>query len=66
MSLIKKEEEILKSIVVASENDPNKPEFPPDNPHWPSTPRNRRRWARRVDRTGSTAVQVCPSLGLRT
>ncbi len=33
-----KEERILKSIVVASEDDPNKAEFPPDNPHWPSTP----------------------------
>jgi len=38
MVLSKKEEKILKSIVVASENDPNKPEFPPNNPKWPSTP----------------------------
>ncbi|MFH0840440.1 MAG: pyridoxal-phosphate dependent enzyme [bacterium] len=38
MSLSKKEEKIMKSIIVASEDDPHKPEFPPDNPHWPSTP----------------------------
>ncbi len=36
--LSKEEEEILKSIFVASENDPNKPEFPPDNPKFPATP----------------------------
>lgn len=29
---------MLNSIVVASENDPNKPEFPPDNPKFPATP----------------------------
>jgi len=33
-----KEKEILKSIVVASENDPNKPEFPAENPKFPATP----------------------------
>lgn len=33
-----KEEKILKSIVVASENDPKKPEFPPDHPKFPATP----------------------------
>lgn len=33
-----KEEKILKSIVVASENDPRKPEFPPDHPKFPATP----------------------------
>lgn len=33
-----KEEEVLKSIVVASENNPKKPEFPPDNPKFPATP----------------------------
>lgn len=33
-----KEEKILKSIVVASENDPKKPEFPPDHPRFPATP----------------------------
>lgn len=33
-----KEEKILKSIVVASENDPSKPEFPPENPKFPATP----------------------------
>jgi len=38
MVLSKTEEVLLKSIVVPSENDPNKPEFPDDNPHWPSTP----------------------------
>ena len=36
--LTEKEELILESIKVPSENDPNNPEFPPDNPHWPSTP----------------------------
>lgn len=38
MALSKQEEKILKSIVVASENDPNKPEFPPENPKFPATP----------------------------
>ncbi|MAE49960.1 hypothetical protein CMI48_03980 [Candidatus Pacearchaeota archaeon] len=38
MVLLKKEEQILQSIVVPSENNPNKPEFPPEQPHWPSTP----------------------------
>ncbi len=38
MTLTKNEKEILKSIVVASENDPNKPEFPADNPKFPATP----------------------------
>lgn len=33
-----KEEQILKSIIVASENDPNRPEFPPENPKFPATP----------------------------
>jgi len=37
MVLSAREEKILKSIVVASENDPNKPEFPPDNPKFPAT-----------------------------
>lgn len=41
MALSKKEERIMDSIVIASENDPDKPEFPPDNPHWPSTPTRR-------------------------
>lgn len=36
--LSKKEEKILKSIVVASENDPRKPEFPANNPKFPATP----------------------------
>jgi len=38
MVLSEKEEKILKSIVVASENDPNKPEFPAENPNFPATP----------------------------
>lgn len=38
MSLTTKEEKILDSIIVASENDPLKPEFPPDNPKFPATP----------------------------
>ena len=38
MPLSEKEEKILKSIVVASENNPNKPEFPADNPKFPATP----------------------------
>ncbi|MBU1034278.1 PLP-dependent lyase/thiolase, partial [Patescibacteria group bacterium] len=38
MALSKKEEKSLKSIIVASENDPNKPEFPADDPKFPATP----------------------------
>ncbi len=38
MALTEIEENILKSIKVPSEDQPDKPEFPPDNPHWPSTP----------------------------
>ena len=38
MVLTRKEEEIMNSIIVASENDPNKPEFPPENPKFPATP----------------------------
>ena len=38
MTITNKEEKILQSIIVASENDPNKPEFPPDNPKFPATP----------------------------
>jgi len=38
MPLNKQEEKILRSIVVLSENDPAKPEFPPDNPRFPATP----------------------------
>ncbi len=38
MGLTSKDEKILKSIIVPSENDPNKPEFPPDNPKFPATP----------------------------
>ncbi|MDO8428761.1 MAG: pyridoxal-phosphate dependent enzyme [Candidatus Diapherotrites archaeon] len=38
MSLTRKEEKILKSIKVPSENNPNAPEFPPNNPKFPATP----------------------------
>jgi threonine dehydratase len=38
MALTEKEEQILNSIIVASENDPDKPEFPPDDPKFPATP----------------------------
>jgi len=38
MALSKKEEEILRSIIVASENDPKRPESPPDKPKFPATP----------------------------
>ncbi len=35
--LSEKEEKIFQSIIVASENDPLNPEFPPDNPKFPAT-----------------------------
>ena len=38
MPLTNKESKILYSIRVGSENDPTKPEFPPDNPKFPATP----------------------------
>lgn len=38
MVLTLKEKSILKKIIVASENDPLKPEFPCDNPKFPATP----------------------------
>ena len=38
MALTKEEEKILSSIKVASEIDPRKPEFPPENPKFPATP----------------------------
>ena len=38
MTLSQKEEKILKSIKVPSENNPNKPEFPPEHPRFPATP----------------------------
>lgn len=38
MGLTEHESKILYSIRVASENDPLKPEFPPDNPAFPATP----------------------------
>jgi len=38
MGLSRNEEQILKSIFVASENDPSRPEFPADNPKFPATP----------------------------
>lgn len=37
MSLTVKEEKILSSIIVASDDDPLKPEFPPDKPRFPAT-----------------------------
>ncbi|MBI3623210.1 pyridoxal-phosphate dependent enzyme [Candidatus Pacearchaeota archaeon] len=36
--LTKKEEKILNSIKVRSDNDPKNPEFPPENPKFPATP----------------------------
>ena len=41
MVLSEREQEILSSIHVASENDPNHPEFPADNPKFPATPTNK-------------------------
>lgn len=38
MALSQKEKNILKSIVVPSENDPCNPEFPPNRPKFPATP----------------------------
>lgn len=38
MSLTDTEEDILNSIVIASENNPNKPEFPANDPKFPATP----------------------------
>jgi hypothetical protein len=38
VNLSKEEENTLKLIIVASENDPLKPEFPADNPKFPATP----------------------------
>jgi hypothetical protein len=38
VSLSSQEEAILNSIVVGSENDPSKPEFPPSDPRFPATP----------------------------
>ncbi|MBU1111680.1 MAG: PLP-dependent lyase/thiolase [archaeon] len=38
MVLNEKERKVLYSIRVASENDPAKPEFPPDDPKFPATP----------------------------
>lgn len=38
MNLASSEEKILASIIIASENDPNKPEFPPEKPKFPATP----------------------------
>lgn len=37
MGLTENESKVLYSIRVASENDPLKPEFPPDNPSFPAT-----------------------------
>ena len=38
MALKDRERKILYSIRVASENDPSKPEYPPDDPEFPATP----------------------------
>lgn len=38
MPLTQREARILRSIVVASENNPAKPEFPADDPKFPATP----------------------------
>jgi hypothetical protein len=37
MSITKREQQILDSIVVSSENDPLHPDFPPGNPKFPAT-----------------------------
>lgn len=38
MALSEREEKILNSIIIASENDPDNPEFPADDPKFPATP----------------------------
>ncbi len=38
MQLTKSEEAILKRIRIRSDNDPERPEFPPDRPKFPATP----------------------------
>ncbi|MFA5029416.1 MAG: pyridoxal-phosphate dependent enzyme [Patescibacteria group bacterium] len=38
MSLSKAEAKILQSIIVSSENNPSRPEFPADDPKFPATP----------------------------
>ena len=38
MSITARERKILHSIIVASENDPGRPEFPADDPKFPATP----------------------------
>ncbi len=38
MALTEKERKILYSISIGSENDPTKPEFPPEDPKFPATP----------------------------
>ena len=38
MNLSKAEENTLNLIIVASENDPLRPEFPADDPKFPATP----------------------------
>ena len=32
------EEKVLRTVVVASDDDPRRPEFPPDDPKFPATP----------------------------
>jgi cysteine synthase len=41
MALMKNEEIILKRIKIRSDNDPSRPEFPPDAPKFPATPTSR-------------------------
>lgn len=41
MALSTKENKILYSINIGSENDPSKPEFPPEDPKFPATPNYR-------------------------
>lgn len=50
MSLTAQERRILYSIKVASENNPHKPEFPPDNPRFPASD------TRKIDVPGFTNV----------
>lgn len=38
MSLTEKEQRVLNSIIVRSDNDPSNPEFPADDPKFPATP----------------------------
>lgn len=50
MALSKSEEAILRRISIGSENDPKRPEFPPEAPKFPATP------TRRIDVPGFSDV----------